>query len=434
MDSIWSKSVELPHFPSLKGDVKTDVLIIGGGIAGVLCAHFLKVQGVDYILAEGRSICSGTTKNTTAKITAQHGLIYHKLLKSAGAEKAALYLQANQDSVKKYAELCREIDCDFQWKTSYVYSLDNREILENEAEALRKIGFCTEVLDTTGLPFSVAGAVAFENQAQFHPLKFLAETAKNLNIFEHTFVKELKENTAVTDEGSIAFKKAIFATHFPIDNKHGLYFLKLYQHRSYVIALKNAADLEGMYVDEARGGMSFRTYQDLLLIGGGGHRTGKKGGKWQELRDFAWKYYPQAEEVGYWAAQDCMSLDGLPYIGRYSPGMSNCFVATGFQKWGITSSMTAARLLTDMILEKENPYEEVFDPSRNMMKPQLLLNGCEAIKNLFTISSKRCPHMGCALKWNRQEQSWDCPCHGSRFDEDGEVLDNPANGNMKFCK
>ena len=434
MDSIWSKSVELPHFPSLKGDVKTDVLIIGGGIAGVLCAHFLKVQGVDYILAEGRSICSGTTKNTTAKITAQHGLIYHKLLESAGAEKAALYLQANQDSVKKYAELCREIDCDFQWKTSYVYSLDNREILENEAEALRKIGFYTEVLDTTGLPFSVAGAVAFENQAQFHPLKFLAETAKNLNIFEHTFVKELKENTAVTDEGSIAFKKAIFATHFPIDNKHGLYFLKLYQHRSYVIALKNAADLEGMYVDEARGGMSFRTYQDLLLIGGGGHRTGKKGGKWQELRDFAWKYYPQAEEVGYWAAQDCMSLDGLPYIGRYSPGMSNCFVATGFQKWGITSSMTAARLLTDMILEKENPYEEVFDPSRNMMKPQLLLNGCEAIKNLFTISSKRCPHMGCALKWNRQEQSWDCPCHGSRFDEDGEVLDNPANGNMKFCK
>lgn len=243
MDSIWSNSVELPHFPSLKGNVKTDILIIGGGIAGILCAHFLKEQGVDYILVEGRSICSGITKNTTAKITAQHGLIYHKLLKSEGAEKAAMYLQANQDSVKKYAELCREIDCDFQWKTSYVYSLDNREILENEAEALRKIGFYTAVLDTTGLPFSVAGAVAFENQAQFHPLKFLAETAKNLNIFEHTFVKELKENTAVTDKGSIAFKKAVFATHFPIDNKHGLYFLKLYQHRSYVIALKNAADL-----------------------------------------------------------------------------------------------------------------------------------------------------------------------------------------------
>ena len=430
MDSIWSKSVELPHFPSLKGDVKTDVLIIGGGIAGILCAHFLKEQGVDYILAEGRRICSGITKNTTAKITAQHGLIYHKLLRNAGAEKAAMYLQANQDSVKKYAELCREIDCDFQWKTSYVYSLDNREILENEAEALRKIGFYTAVLDTTGLPFSVAGAVAFENQAQFHPLKFLAETAKKLNIFEHTFVKELKENTAVTDEGSIAFKKAVFATHFPIDNKHGLYFLKLYQHRSYVIALKNAADLEGMYVDEARGGMSFRTYQDLLLIGGGSHRTGKTGGNWQELRDFAGKYYPQAEEVGHWATQDCMSLDGIPYIGRYSPGMPNCFVATGFQKWGITSSMTAARLLTDMILEKENPYEEIFDPSRNMMKPQLLLNGCEAIKNLLTISAKRCPHMGCALKWNRQEHSWDCPCHGSRFDGDGEVLDNPANGNM----
>ena len=428
MDSIWTKHVELPHYPALEGDIRTDVLIIGGGILGILCAYFLQENGVDYVLAEGSTICSGITKNTTAKITSQHGLIYQKLLKNAGMEKASLYLKANQDAVKKYFELCKDADCDFEEKTACVYSLDDRRKLEREAEALSQIGFQAQLLEDTELPFPVAGALAFERQAQFHPLKFLAHVARNLKIYEHTFVKELKENTAVTGTGSITFQKAVFATHFPIDNKHGMYFLKLYQHRSYVISLDHAADLKGMYVDEVMFGMSFRNYKDQLLVGGGDHRTGKNGGGWQELRNFANKYYPESAETGCWATQDCMSLDGIPYIGRYSKGLKNCFVATGFNKWGITSSMTAAMLLADLILEKKNPFEELFDPSRNMMKPQLLLNGCEAAKNLLTISPKRCPHMGCALKWNGQEHSWDCPCHGSRFSEEGRLLDNPANG------
>ena len=254
--------------------------------------------------------------------------------------------------------------------------------------------------------------------------------ADGLHIYEHTFVKEWKENRAVTSQGCIVFRRAVFTTHFPIDNKHGMYFLKLYQHRSYVIALEQAAKLGGMYVDEAKCGMSFRSYKDLLFVGGGDHRTGKKGGNFQELRGFAQKYYPLAKEVGFWAAQDCMSLDGIPYIGRYSPKLPNCFVASGFNKWGITSSMAAAKALKDLLLERENPYQEIFDPSRNMIKPQLLFNGAEAVKNLLTISKKRCPHMGCALKWNLAEHSWDCPCHGSRFDEAGKVLDNPANGDL----
>ena len=430
MNSIWNRETELPHFPPLEGSIRTDVLIVGGGIAGILCAYFLQEKEVDYVLTEGRTICSGITKNTTAKITSQHGLIYQNLLNSAGTEKAALYLRANQESVEKYAELCEQIDCDFQRQTAYVYSLDNRRKLEREAEALAKIGFQAQITETTGLPFPVAGAVAFENQAQFHPLKFLSHLAANLKIYENTFVKEFKENTAVTGHGSITFKKAVFATHFPMDNKHGMYFLKLYQHRSYVISLKNAADLKGMYVDEALCGMSFRNYKDQLLVGGGDHRTGKEGGNWQELRNFAKKYYPMSEETGFWATQDCMSLDGIPYIGQYSRGLKNCFAATGFNKWGITSAMTAALLLTDLILERGNPYEEVFHPSRSMIKPQLFLNGWEAAKNLLTISPKRCSHMGCALKWNGQEHSWDCPCHGSRFDEKGRILDNPANGNL----
>lgn len=431
MDSIWTKSASLPQFRTLEGSVKTDVLIIGGGITGVLCAYFLQEKGVDYLLAEGSTICSGITKNTTAKITSQHGLIYDKLLKSVGIEKAKMYLEANQNAVKKYFELCQDMDCDFKEKTNCVYSLDDRGKLEREAAALDKLGFPAEIIETKELPFPTAGAVSFENQAQFHPLKFLAKIAQNLNIYEHTFVKELSEHTAVTDKGSIAFQKLIFATHFPIDNKHGMYFLKMYQHRSYVIALENAPKLRNLYVDEAKGGLSFRCYQDDLLLGGGAHRTGKRGGNWQELRNFAAEHYPKAREKYFWATQDCMTLDGIPYIGVYSKRMPGCFVATGFNKWGMTSSMAAAMILADLVLEKENMYAPVFDPSRNMLKPQLFINSWEAVANLLTISKKRCLHLGCALKWNEAEHSWDCPCHGSRFDEFGNLLDNPANGDLR---
>lgn len=432
MNSIWTENVELPHFEALEDDVAAEVLIIGGGMAGILCAYFLEEQGVDYILAEGRTICSGITQNTTAKITSQHGLIYDKILKSAGSEKAKMYFEANQDAVKKYTELCKQLDCDYETKSAYVYSLNDRRKLEAEADALHKIGCNAGIQETVTLPFQTAGAICFEEQAQFHPLKFISRIAGNLNIYENTFVKELKPNKALTEKGSIAFKKLIFATHFPIDNKHGMYFLKMYQSRSYVIALENADQVDGMYLDEADGGMSFRNYGPYLLVGGGGHRTGKSGGGWQELRRFAEKYYPCAKEKYAWAAQDCMTLDGIPYIGPYSPNMPECYVATGFHKWGMTSSMTAARILTDMITGKENPYAEVFHPSRSMMKVQLLINGWEAMANLLSKSKRRCPHLGCALKWNAYEHSWDCPCHGSRFTAEGRLLDNPANGDGRW--
>lgn len=432
MNAIWKEDAGLPRFPSLDGEIRTDVLIIGGGLAGILCAYFLQEQGVDYIVAEGRSIASGTTGNTTAKITSQHGLIYHKLLKHAGTEQAKMYLEANQNAVNRYARLCRDMDCGFEERPSYVYSLDDRKKLEDEAEALHQLGFSARLAKTPELPFPTAGAVCFDKQAQFHPLKFISNIARNLRIYEHTFVKALSEHTAVTDKAKIHWKKLIVATHFPVDNKHGLYFLKMYQHRSYVIALKNAGKIWGMYVDEAKKGMSFRSYEDLILIGGGSHRTGKKGGNWQELRSFANCYYPSAAEAGCWAAQDCMPLDDIPYIGQYSKKMPDCYVASGFQKWGITSSMIAAQLLCDLIMERENPYQEIYNPQRSIWKPQLFLNGLESMVNLLTPTAKRCPHLGCALKWNADEHSWDCPCHGSRFAEDGTLLDNPANGSKKI--
>lgn len=431
MDSMWTKTVNMPQFPALEGDIKTDVLIIGGGMAGILCAHFLQEQGVDYVLAEGRTICSGVTKNTTAKITSQHGLIYQKLLKNAGSELAAMYLDANQAAVRKYAELAGSIDCDFERKTNYIYSLNNRRKLEKEVQALETLGFHSVFREYTELPFRVEGAVGFENQAQFHPLKFVARLAKDLRIYEHTYVKELRPHVAVTNHGKIRFDKVIFATHFPIDNNHGMYFLKLYQHRSYAISYENAQNVDGMYVDEAMNGMSFRNYREMLIIGGGDHRTGKKGGNWREIREFAKEHYREAKEVAYWATQDCISLDEVPYIGQYSKGLPGCYVATGFNKWGMTSSMVAGRILTDFVQGKRNPYAEVFNPSRSMVKGQLLVNGVESAMNLLTPAKKRCPHLGCALKWNKDERTWDCPCHGSRFDRDGGVIEGPATGDLE---
>lgn len=431
MNSVWEQTSNSIGFKSLKQDIKTEVLIIGGGMAGVLCAYMLDKSGIPYVLVEAQSICSGITKNTTAKITSQHGLIYDKLIREFDIERAKQYLSANETALSEYRSLCRNIDCDFEEKISYVYSLDDREKIEKEITALEKLGAHAEFVDRLELPFSVAGAVKFPNQAQFNPLKFISAISKGLSIYEHTPVRELIGTTAITDHGKITANNIIVATHFPFLNKHGSYFLKMYQHRSYVIALENAPNVGGIYIDGAQNGLSFRNYQNLLLIGGGGHRTGKKGGNWRELRDFARRYYPNAKEKYYWATQDCMTLDGVPYIGAYSSSTSNLYVATGFNKWGMTSSMVSAMILRDLVQGKQNQYAQVFSPSRTILRPQLAVNAFEAAVNLLIPTTKRCPHLGCALKWNPLEHTWDCPCHGSRFTENGKLIDNPATGDLK---
>ena len=432
MESIWKNNSQKVHFDTLNENKSTDVLIIGGGITGLLCAYKLKNAGIDCILAEATEICAGITKNTTAKITLQHGLIYDKMIKRFGKVKARLYLESQIKACEEYAKLCENIDCDFKISDSYVYSLNNRKKIEKEITALTLLGIKAELSSAKELPFSVAGAVCIKNQAQFNPLKFLYAVAKDLPIYEHTKVIEFKPNRAITNRGEIKFKKLIIATHFPIFNKHGLYSLKLYQHRSYVIALKNAQKINGMYVDESDTGLSFRSYGDLLLLGGGGHRTGKKGGCWQELEAFAKKYYKKSETVGKWATQDCVSLDEIPYIGQYSKLTSNTFVATGFNKWGMTNAMVAANILCDLVSEKSNSYTEVFSPSRTILRPQLAVNTFESTVGLLTPTTPRCPHLGCALKYNKAEHTWDCPCHGSRFTKSGKLIDNPATDDKNF--
>lgn len=424
--SLWHSTIQKKHHNLLQNDIKTDILIIGGGICGILCAYFLKQEGIDYILTEANEICSGNTGNTTAKITSQHGLIYHKLLSCSGKEKAALYLDANQNALNQYRKLAEKIDCNFEEKYAGVYSLDNRQIIEQETAALNQLGIPAVFSEHPALPFPVKGAVLFPGQAQFHPLKFLFRLSENLNIYEHTFIRKIDGHTAYTDHGNITADKIIVTSHFPFLNKRGSYFLKLYQSRSYVIALKDADNVNGMYIDADKNGLSFRNYKDLLLVGGGGGRTGRHHGNWQMLREFSSSAYPAAKEVSHWAAQDCISLDHIPYIGKYSANTPYLYTATGFNKWGMTTSMVAAMLLRDLVLERENPYQEIFSPSRSILKPQLFINGLESTVNLLTPSFRRCPHLGCALKWNPIEHSWDCPCHGSRFQTDGKLIDNPS--------
>lgn len=431
MASIWSETARLPEYAPLTEDIRTRVLIIGGGMAGLLCARKLQDAGIDYILAEANTIGTGITKNTTAKITSQHGLIYHKLIQKFGTEKAKLYLDANQAALEEYRRLCSGIDCDYSEQNNFIYSLNNHQKLEEELSALEKLNFSAQFVQIPDLPFPTAGAILFLHQAQFHPLKFLAAITKDLRIYEHTPVRELGPHTAKTDRGTITADKIIVATHFPILNKHGSYFLKMYQHRSYCLALENVPLVKGMYVDESKTGLSLRSHNGLLILGGGSHRTGKPGGGWTELEAFANEHYPGAQIRCRWATQDCMTLDGVPYIGQYSARTPDLFVATGFNKWGMSSSMVAAELLTDLISGKENPYAALFSPSRSILHPQLAVNAFEAVTNLLSFSKKRCPHMGCALKWNPLEHTWDCPCHGSRFEEDGTLIDNPATNDLK---
>lgn len=426
MNSVWKEFGKRIRFGSLQNDITTDVLIIGGGISGILCAYKLKRAGIDCIIAEANEICSGITKNTTAKITLCHGLIYDKIIKKYGEENARLYLEAQLNALGEYSRICAQIDCDYEKKDSFIYTLSDEKKIELEINALKKLGYSAKFSDIKELPFAVNGAVQFRDQAQFHPLKFLYGISKELSVYENTKIVELKPNIAVTNNGKISFKRLIVATHFPILNKHGAFFLKMYQHRSYVLALKGTESIDGMYVDESATGLSFRSYNDLLLLGGGGHRTGKKGGAFKELEEVAKKYYKSATVVKKWATQDCITLDGIPYIGLYSKNIPDVYVATGFNKWGMTNALVAANILADMLQGRNSPYEKFFSPCRSILHPQLAVNVFESTKGLLRPTAPRCPHLGCALIYNEAEHSWDCPCHGSRFTEEGELIDNPA--------
>lgn len=430
MKSIWENETKLPSFPSLNCDTECDVLIIGGGIAGILCAYVLESAGVDYILLESDKICNKTTRLTTAKITSLHGFIYSRLIKEFGVDSARLYYEANQDALAEYKKIAKNIDCDLEVCDSYIYSLTDENKINKEYVALKSLDIDCERIKSCELPFEIAGGIKFKNQASFNPLKFISVISQGLNIYEGSHVKKVEKNYAYTDKARVKAHKIVFATHFPFWDLHGLYFAKMYQEKSYALAFKSTEKIKDMYIDD-KSELSVRRYNDYLILGGQKHRTGKKSGGWDELKELKEKYFPGNEIEYMWATEDTITLDGVPYIGKYSTFSKDTFVITGFNKWGMTNSMIGAKLICDLITGKENKYERLFSPSRTILRKQLFVNLFETTTNLLSFSTPRCTHLGCKLVWNKNEHTWDCPCHGSKFAENGSVLNGPANRNLK---
>lgn len=445
MESVWTKDTEIRRREPLPGDMEAEVAVIGAGLAGILTAYYLKQAGIRAVVLEADRIGSGQTKNTTAKITSQHNLIYDRMIRTFGRRMAEHYARANEAAIGEYERMILEkgIECDFARHPACLYACTGTELLEREAEAAESLGIKASFETACELPFPVAGVTRFEHQASFHPLKFLAQMAEEVEVYEQTKVLKVKNGSVETGRGCVAAEHIVFAAHFPFVNVPGYYFARMYQERSYVTALEGAQRLEGMYLGIDGDRLSFRTCGDMLLLGGGSHRTGvhrgNRAGEWGYgiLRRKAQEFYPGCREAFRWSAQDCMTLDGLPYIGRFSRRRSNWYVATGFGKWGMTTAMASARILTALISGRYCPEADIFSPQRHFTAraaKELAVHGAYTVKglagHLLPVGNRsiipNCPHMGCRMEWNPEEESYDCPCHGSRFDREGNLIDGPA--------
>lgn len=436
MKSIWHETKTLPKYPPLPGSIHTEAAIIGGGLAGILTAFYLTRSGIRTVILEARRIGSGQTGGTTAKITSQHNLIYQRLIRSFGENDARLYAAANQQAITEYARLIRScsIDCGFKETSACLYTRTADSLLQQEYRAASRLGIPARLSSETELPFPVKNALYFSNQTQFHPLKFLEAIARELTIYEDTPVISVKNhNRLLTPHGEVTARHIIFACHSPFLLWPGLYFARLYQSRNYMLALAGAPRLENTYLGIDSDGYSFRTSGERLILGGKGCRTGSiPDNPYQALQNFVHKYYPNAKVSTRWSAQDCISLDGVPFIGRYSLLEPDWYVITGFGKWGMTSSMAAAQIITRMICKKSAPWDHIFTPQRLRLKAswkEALSHLSHSSKGLATglfSPDRRCPHMGCRLVWNPYENTWECPCHGSRFTQQGKILSGPA--------
>lgn len=484
IQSVWTDEMASTERKPLQENIEVQVAVIGAGLAGTLTAHFIRERGLKVAIFEANQAFGGMTKNTTAKITSQHNLIYDSLIQSFGLEHAREYAVLNEESIKEYQRLITtlEIPCYFEQQPAYVYTLGDTKNIMKEVESAKKLGIAAEFTTDTALPFQVKGAIKFNQQAQFHPLQFLKGISKDLTIYEQTKVEDISKDSILkvsTKEGNfqVKAKYIVIATHYPFINVPGYYFLRMHQERSYVIALRPQNQIEyGMYIGEYNSGPSFRTYQDYLLIGGSNHRTGRNpsGGCYEELIKTAQKWYPNTKIEYKWSNQDCMSIDKVPFIGRYSRSMPNVYVATGFNKWGMSNSMVSAMLITKEICENKFNKNSIYSPQRFNLsasaktlgeemktaisritlqymslpnkKIESIKKGQGGIVNLdghkvgvyknpqgqvYLVTTK-CPHLGCMLAWNPDELTWDCPCHGSRFDFEGNLINNPAKQD-KFC-
>ncbi|MEI5908309.1 FAD-dependent oxidoreductase [Bacillus spongiae] len=493
--SYWRESVKLPTYPTLEQDIIVDVAIVGAGITGITTAYLLTKAGMKVALLDAGKVINGTTGHTTAKISAQHGLIYDELIHHFGKEQAKLYYEANSEALTFIKERIQEhqIQCDFTEEDAYVYSVSNKyeEKVKKEFKAYEQLGIDGELVNELPIDLNIHNAIVMKKQAQFHPVKYLLPllqfiTTNGGKIFENTTcLEEITDDgirTVHTKNGSkVTCDQIVACSHFPFYDGNGFYFARLYAERSYSVALKIQSDYPGgiyLSADEPKRSIRYTEAngEKLLLVGGENHKVGQGGDTllhYETLQRFGEELFEPVDFPYRWSAQDLMTLDKVPYIGHITKNKQKVFIATGFQKWGMTNGTIAAKIITDSILNKPNNYENLYTPSRFKIDPSLktfvkentnvayhfiegkLGGDRKPLDQLsfdegavITFNGKRagaykdeqgqihlvdttCTHLGCEVEWNHGDRSWDCPCHGSRFSYNGDVLEGPADQPLK---
>ncbi|WP_223702648.1 FAD-dependent oxidoreductase [Sutcliffiella deserti] len=493
-EPYWRESTSLPSFTALKEDAKADICIVGGGITGITAAYQLSQDGYKVALLDADQILNGTTGHTTAKITAQHGLIYDEFIQHLGEENAKLYYEANNDALHYIKDIVslKRIECDFNQQDAYIYATnqsDSQKVLK-ELDAYQRLGIPGELLHEIPFDIPTQSVIVMKNQAQFHPLQYLNYLVKGIidnggSIYEHTVVVDVEDTPelqVVTKNGAkVTCQKVLACSHFPFYDGKGFFFTRMYAERSYIVAATTVKKYPGgMYLSAGQPTRSLRSVnsngEELVLIGGDGHKTGQGIDTlkhYRALEEYGEKVLGIKEVAYRWSAQDLYTLDKVPYVGQITSSNPNILIATGYRKWGMTNGTAAALLLQDLVKGKQNKYTELFSPSRFVADPSLkkfistnmdvaghlvkgklekptkqpedlaldeggvvTLNGKRAgaykdEKGTLHCVDTTCTHLGCEVEWNHGDRSWDCPCHGSRFSIHGDVLEGPAKEPLK---
>ena len=483
--SYWNATAgETKAFPRLEGDIEADVAIIGGGIVGVTTARLLKDRGQKVALVEARRVGREVTGKSTAKMSSQHGIVYQTLERKFGEDRARIYAEAQEAGIRRIAELARihGIDADIILQSAYIYTREEKYVsqLEKEAETARRLGLPATLTRETDLPFDVLTALRFDNQAQFHPTKYVAGLAATIpgggcQVFEHSRAVDYDPRRVVTDRGSIRARHVVMATHLPL-GQVGMYYAQNEPKAEPVIAARIGRPLDGMYKSAENPSHSIRTHRgpDGALWGIVAGTSFKPGHPDDERRYFeditSWltRHFAAEPPEYRWVNEDYTPIDGAPFIGWSSSSGDAYLVATGFDAWGISNGTVAAEIIADLATGKENRWLEMFDASRvkpiaggpqfvkaNVEVAAELVGGWLSRKpksydelapgeaGILSIDGEKvaafrdekgavhavsavCTHMGCLVGWNETDRTWDCPCHGSRFELSGEVIHGPA--------
>jgi len=491
--SYW-RDVVVKTVNPLNEDINTEVVVVGAGIVGVLTALQLVERGKQVVLVEAARFATGTTGYTTAKVSAQHGVVFTELVKSLGEDKARLYYEANMDALRFLEEQVDtlDIDCDLERQHAYMYahsSSSSAKLLEKEEEAYEQLGIdggdATDEVNGL-LPYDVKKATVMRDQLQFHPVKYLQGLMDRFlelggALYEMTRVTGIEYGTphrleTITGH-SIEAQDVVVATHFPFNDFKGLYFAKMEVERSYVVSSEVETFPEGMFISVDKPSRSLRHVKldngkKMAMFGGENHLTGHKEETlacYEKLGEFGTRHFGAETFSHHWSAQDLITLDKVPYIGRMTNDTPHVFVAAGFSKWGMSQGIVAARLIADLVTNQPNRYEELYDPTRSKWKladaARFIKTNADVAKELVkgklkptdkrvdelgldegaivkhngehvaayrdpdghvSMVGSACTHMGCTVNWNQAERSWDCPCHGSRFKPNGEVIEGPA--------